>query len=149
MLQAMFVSVLAAVIAASAPGTPGLAQARGKALAPELNGLGTIHMPVTTSVPRAQRFFDQGVRLVYAFNHQEARRAFREAARLDPSLAMAYWGEAMTLGPTPNSPMAPEHIAPAMEAIAHAKQRAARASARDRALIDALSSSRRRRRDCS
>ena len=138
MWQALLVSAVAAVLAASTPPTPGRAQDRGGALAPELNGLGTIHVPVTTSVARAQRFFDQGVRLVYAFNHQEARRAFREAARLDPSLAMAHWGDAMTLGPTLNSPMAPEHIAPAMEAIARAKQRAGAASPRERGLIEAL-----------
>ncbi len=54
-------------------------------LAPELNGLGTLHLKVTTSDPRAQRFFDQGLRLLYAFNHPESLRAFREAARLDPS----------------------------------------------------------------
>ena len=138
MLQSLLVSVLAVAIAASASTVQGRSQERAGTLAPELNGLGTIHVPVTTSEPRAQLFFNQGVRLVYAFNHQEARRAFREAARLDPSLAMAYWGEAMTLGPTVNSPMAPEHITPAMDAIARAKQRAGAASPRERALIDAL-----------
>jgi len=69
-------------------------------IAPELSGLGTDHLAVTTAVPAAQRFFDQGLRLLYGFNHQEARRAFQEAARLDPRLAMAYWGEAITLRPT-------------------------------------------------
>ena len=72
-----------------------------EALAPELSGLGTLHVPVSTAVPRAQRFFDQGMRLLYAFNHAESIRAFREAARLDPSLAMAYWGQALALGPEP------------------------------------------------
>ena len=57
---------------------------------------------------RRSAFFDQGLRLLYAFNHQEARRAFREAARLDPALAMAYWGQAMALAPNLNAPMTPE-----------------------------------------
>ena len=65
-------------------------------------------MPVTTKTPQAQRFFDQGMRLLYAFNHAEAIRAFREAARLDPSLAMAYWGQALALGPNLNAPMTRE-----------------------------------------
>ncbi len=76
-------------------------------LAPELAGLGTDHLAVTTRVPKAQVFFDQGLRLLYAFNHQESRRAFQEAARLDPSLAMAHWGEAITLAPNLNAPMTP------------------------------------------
>jgi len=60
------------------------------ALAPLLEGLGTLSHPVSTRSERAQRFFDQGLRLSYAFNHAEAIRAFKEAARLDPKLAMAH-----------------------------------------------------------
>src|SRR5919199_1765936 len=71
---------------------------------PLFDGVGTLHHPVTTSSPQAQRYFDQGLRLVYAFNHDEANRAFKEAARLDPSCAMAYWGVALTLGPNYNLP---------------------------------------------
>ena len=107
-------------------------------LAPELTGLGTLHMPVTTSVPRAQRFFDQGMRLLYAFNHAEAIRAFREAARLDPALAMAYWGQAMALGPNLNAPMTQENGRAAFAAIRQAMERMPRSSARERALIEAL-----------
>ena len=55
-------------------------------------GLGDLHHPVTTSNPEAQKFFDQGLRLIYAFNHDEAARSFRHAAELDPKMAMAYWG---------------------------------------------------------
>ena len=50
---------------------------------------------------------NQGLNLAYAFNHAEARRAFREAARLDPNLAMAYWGQALVLGPNINALMEP------------------------------------------
>src|SRR6186997_261008 len=84
------------------------AEAPSAPVAPELLGLGTDHLAVTTGVPAAQRFFDQGLRLLYGFNHQEARRAFQEAARLDPRLAMAYWGEAITLAPNLNAPMTTE-----------------------------------------
>ena len=96
------------------------------ALAPELSGLGTLHVPVSTAVPQAQRFFDQGMRLLYAFNHAEAIRAFREAARLDPRLAMAYWGQALALGPNLNAPMSRENGRAAYVAI-----RAALAGVRD------------------
>jgi hypothetical protein len=83
----MALVVAAVVMIAQARGTSARAQAAP--IAPELTGLGTLHMPVTTSVAQAQRFFDQGLRLLYAFNHAEAIRAFRESARLDPDLAMA------------------------------------------------------------
>jgi len=111
---------------------------RNRPLAPELKGLGNVHVEVTTKVPRAQRFFDQGVRLIYAFNHQEAMRAFKESARLDPSLAMAYWGQALALGPTLNSPMVADNVAPAYKAIQRARMLSVNASARERLLIDAL-----------
>ena len=65
------------------------ASSTGKPLAPVLKNLGTLHYKVTTSSERAQAFFDQGLRLVYGFNHDEATRAFREAARLDPFCGMA------------------------------------------------------------
>ena len=95
-------------------------------------------MPVTTSVPGAQRFFDQGLRLLYAFNHAEAIRAFREAARLDPGLAMAYWGQALGLGPNLNAPMTQENGRQAYAAIQQALTTAPGATPRERALIEAL-----------
>src|SRR5688572_17338598 len=133
-------TVLHAVVAAGVVlGTVSAsAQAPASAMAPELTGLGTIHMPVTTGVPKAQVFFNQGLRLLYAFNHQEARRAFEEAARLDPQLAMAHWGSALTLGPNLNAPMTAESGRLAFAAIGAAKRSANGASARERALIDAL-----------
>ncbi len=66
---------------------------------PLFDNLGTHHHAVTTHSPLAQRYFDQGLRLIYAFNHDEAVRAFKEAARLDPNCAMAYWGIGVALGP--------------------------------------------------
>ena len=107
-------------------------------LAPELAGLGTLHVPVTTPVPRAQRFFDQGMRLLYAFNHAEAIRAFREAVQLDPGFAMAYWGQALALGPNLNAPMTQDNGRLAYAAIQKAVEKRVHATARERALIKAL-----------
>ena len=74
-------------------------------IAPMLEGLGDLHFSVTTESAEAQAFFDQGLRLVYSFNHAEAYRAFQEASRLDPGMSMAYWGQALALGPNINDPL--------------------------------------------
>jgi hypothetical protein len=63
-----------------------------------MTGLGTLHHPVSAGNPQAQQFFDQGLRLIYAFNHEEAARSFQHAAELDPKLGMAYWGVAEAVG---------------------------------------------------
>ena len=73
---------------------------------PLYDDLGSHHQEITTTVPLAQAYFDQGMRLTYAFNHQEAVASFRHAARLDPSCAMCWWGVALALGPNINAPMA-------------------------------------------
>jgi tetratricopeptide (TPR) repeat protein len=94
---------------------------------------------VSTTNADAQRFFDQGLRLLYAFNHPESLRAFKEATRLDPTLAMAYWGQAMTLSPNLNAPMTPENGRLAHAAIQQARTLATgKATPLERALIDAL-----------
>ena len=67
-----------------------------------LDGLGDIHHPVSTKNAEAQKFFDQGLRLIFAFNHDEAKLSFQRAAELDPKLAMAYWGMALAVGPNYN-----------------------------------------------
>ena len=79
------------------------------AIAPRLQKLGTHTFPVSTKNPQAQLFMNQGLNLSYAFNHAEAGRAYREAGRLDPNLAIAYWGEALALGPNINAPMSPDN----------------------------------------
>jgi tetratricopeptide (TPR) repeat protein len=107
-------------------------------IAPLLEGLGDHHHPVTTASERAQAFFDQGLKLDYAFNHQEALRAFKEAARLDPDCAMAYWGWALVLGPNLNLPMKPEAVPQAFEAIQKALALRHKVSAKERAYIEAL-----------
>ena len=108
--------------------------------APLLEGLGDHSLAITTDEPLAQRFFDQGLALAYGFNHMEAERSFREAARLDPECAMCWWGVALVLGPNINAPMAPEAAAPAWEAVQNASSRAGRASELEQALIGALES---------
>jgi tetratricopeptide (TPR) repeat protein len=100
--------------------------------------LGTHHHPVTTSSPKAQQYFDQGLRLVYAFNHDEATRAFKEAARLDPNCAMAYWGIALTLGPNYNLPTDQERAKAAYEATQKALSLASQVSEPERAYIEAI-----------
>src|SRR5215467_11189846 len=67
-------------------------------------GLGDVHHPVSTKNSEAQRFFDQGLALVFGFNHEEALRSFQRAAELDPECAMAWWGVALSVGPNYNEP---------------------------------------------
>src|SRR6476619_6622096 len=67
-----------------------------------LPGLGRHHHPIATSSPEAQKFFDEGLTLVYAFNHQEAIRSFERSSALDPRAAMPLWGIALALGPNIN-----------------------------------------------
>lgn len=100
--------------------------------------LGTHQRAITTAKPQAQRYFDQGLRLLYAFNHDEAARSFARAAALDPSCAMCFWGVAYALGPNYNVPMLPDRFATAWEALGKAKATAARTTPVERALIDAL-----------
>ena len=80
----------------------------GGVLAPRLQNLGRHTFKVTTKSARAQLFINQGLNLAYGFNHAEAGRAFAEAARLDPTCAMAYWGQALVLGPNINAAMSAE-----------------------------------------
>ena len=108
------------------------------ALAPRLQNLGSHTFPVSTRNRQAQRFINQGLNLAYAFNHAEARRAFREAARLDPNLAMAYWGQALVLGPNINAQMEPNDEPNALEHVQKAMSLRSRATPRERAYIEAL-----------
>lgn len=109
-------------------------------LAPLLEGLGDLHYPIATSSDAAQRFFDQGLRLVYAFNHAEAIRAFEEASRLDPEAPMPHWGKALALGRNLNDSMPRERELQALESLKQARDRNDNASEREQALIDALAS---------
>jgi tetratricopeptide (TPR) repeat protein len=107
---------------------------------PELaDDLGTMHYPITTSNMLAQKFFDQGLRLAYAFNHLEAVRSFRKARTLDPNCAMCYWGEALVLGPNINAGMDAASAGPAFDAVSKAQVLAGKVTRKERALIEALS----------
>jgi tetratricopeptide (TPR) repeat protein len=112
--------------------------AKEKRPGPLLDGLGTLHHPVTTSSKLAQRYFDQGLLLAYAFNHKEAIRAFRSAAAVDPSCAMAHWGVALACGPHVNSPMSADDNTNAWAALQRALQAQSDATPRERAYIAAL-----------
>jgi hypothetical protein len=101
-------------------------------------GMGALHHPIATSSPDAQRFFDQGLTLIYAFNHDEAVRSFRRAAELDPKAAMPWWGISNALGPNYNDPANPERMKAAFDALQKAKSLAASGSENERAYIAAL-----------
>ena len=105
---------------------------------PLYDNLGTLSFKVGTRDAKAQAYFDQGIRWAFAFNHAEAQRAYQTAQKLDPKLAMAWWGEALVLGPNINAPMMPEATAPALAALARAVELSPGAPAKDRALIAAL-----------
>ena len=112
------------------------AQSRPAVLMP---GLGQHHHTISTKNPEAQRFFDQGLTLVFGFNHEEAERSFRRAAELDPHSAMAFWGIALALGPCINNvDLDPPHEKAAYEAEQKALSLAPDATERERAYIQAL-----------
>jgi|HubBroStandDraft_6_1064221.scaffolds.fasta_scaffold03521_3 tetratricopeptide (TPR) repeat protein len=101
-------------------------------------GLGNAHHPVSTSNPEAQKFFDQGLRLIYDFNHDEAARSFRRATELDPKLAIAYWGIAEAVGPNYNDPASEDRFKQAHEAIQKAVDLSSPAWPSEQAYIQAM-----------
>ena len=103
-----------------------------------LPGLGNLHYRITTSSPEAQNFFEQGLRLVYAFNHWEAIQAFREAVRLDPDCAMAYWGLALAYGPNLNDVNPTDREKTAFEFIQKALAKADKVTPAEQGLIKAM-----------
>ena len=139
-------AVLAAACAAGRPAaTPTAAGATAPAAQPALreaialDGLGPHRRPVTGASPEAQRWFDQGLNVVYAFNHDEAIRAFTRAAALSPGCAMAWWGIAYANGPHINNPqLDPEHAQAAWAALQRAQAALSGASPVERGLIVAL-----------
>lgn len=134
----LFPAVLFAVTACATHPPAHQHAAQSDAGPPRLyDNLGSYSQKITTASPQAQVYFDQGLRLVYAFNHAEAQRAFREAARLDPDCAMCYWGIALTYGSNYNSPTDAERERGALEAVQKARALAAKATTRERAIIEA------------
>jgi len=123
---------------ASAPGAPAsLADwARGAQI---FEGMGTFHRKISSSSADAQQYFDQGMRFMWAFNHDEASRSFARAAQLDPQCGICLWGVALTVGPNYNMAMMAEPRAKvAFESLQHATAMLDHASPAERALINAL-----------
>ena len=108
-------------------------------IAPLFDDLGNHSVAISTKEKMAQRFFDQGLSLTYAFNHAEAHRSFMEASRLDPNAAMTFWGQAYALGPNINDPLPDDQRKKsAFEAAKKAKSLVANATSKEKALIEAL-----------
>ncbi len=103
-----------------------------------MQGYGDLHHLVSTGNAQAQQFFDQGLRQIYAFNHDEAARSFQRAADLDPKLAMAYWGVAEAVGPNYNDPASDDRFAAAHTAIQKAVDLSGSASPAEQAYIKAM-----------
>jgi tetratricopeptide (TPR) repeat protein len=103
-----------------------------------VTGLGDLHHPVSTHNPEAQKFFDQGLRFIYAFNHDEAARSFQHAGELDPKLAMAFWGVAEAVGPNYNDPADPDRYKRAHDAVQKAVDLSSDASPSEQAYIAAM-----------
>ena len=132
-----FLSTAVAVLAmAQHHHEPPAGAAQSKAVL--LEALGNLHHPVSTQSPEAQRFFNQGLTMIFGFNHGEAVRSYRRAAELDPGMAMAYWGIAVALGPNINAGMDPDAHKHAWEALSQARKLAATATPGERDYIDAL-----------
>ncbi len=122
----------------AAPEEPATAETAPHGRPKLLEGLPAANHPITTSTEEAQQYFDQGLILLYGFNHEAAIRSFEEALRLDPDCAMCHWGVAIGLGPNINRPMGPEAAAQAWAASQRALEAAANATPRERAYIEAL-----------
>src|SRR5690349_5553240 len=103
-----------------------------------LGNLGRVQRKVTSKLPEAQAFFDQGLALSYGFNHDEAARSFARAAELDPACASCFWGVALVLGPNYNMPMLANRFPAAWTALREAQELAVHATPDEQALIAAL-----------
>jgi len=125
-------------ITATPPASPGPSLAQWAQGAQRLDNLGTYSRRVTTTSSEAQAYFDQGLRLIYAFNHDEAARAFTRAIELDPACALCYWGAGEALGPNYNMPAMPERWTVLWQSLQSARTNAAHASPVEQALIAAL-----------
>jgi len=126
---------------ASMPGAPGIPAsladwARGAQM---FEGMGAFHRKISSSSAEAQAYFDQGMRFMWAFNHDEASRSFARAAQLDPRCGICLWGVALTVGPNYNMPMMAEPRAKvAFDILQQAETMLDHASPEERALIGAL-----------
>ncbi len=113
-------------------------QQADSAAVPLYSTLGTYHAAITAATPKVQAYFDQGIRLLYAFNHAESERSFLEGERLDPGCAMCAWGAALALGPNINAPMDSAAALKARAAIDRALAASAGVTPREAAYVQAL-----------
>lgn len=102
-------------------------------------GLGRVDHKVTTSKFQAQKFFNQGLSFIFAFNHEQAVKSFKRAAEIDPQLAMAYWGQALALGSNYNLEADSAALKEAYANLRNAVELASKASQKDQDYINALS----------
>ena len=135
--KALFIIAIAFATPSIAEQNPNDSAGKAQQAEPLFEGLGSFHYPVTTKSPLAQKYFDQGLALVYAFNHDEAQRSFEQAVKIDPSMAMGWWGIALCTGPNYNLPDT-DRGKIAYNAIQKAKSLESDATPEERALIDAL-----------
>ena len=138
MFRTFLGTVGVAAIAGVACSTPPAQRLSDVPNTPLYEDLGVYHHAISTKSPDAQKYFDQGMKLSYAFNHAEAIRAFQQAAALDPQCAMCYWGVAYALGPNINAPITEDAAKAAWEAIGQARGAVSSANEKERAFIDAL-----------
>jgi tetratricopeptide (TPR) repeat protein len=129
---------LALILACGSAGAQEHASMESTKPAVIMPGMGHLHHPIHTQSTEAQRFFDQGLTLVYAFNHEEAARSFQRAAELDPQSPMPWWGIALAVGPNYNLDVDPEHEKQAYDAIQKAWTLAATGPENERAYAGAL-----------
>jgi len=131
--------ILVATLVVAVPARAQHAHALPAAATEPYPGLGDYHFPITTTSTEAQSYFDQGLRLLYGFNHDEAARYFRRAAELDPTAAMPYWGLALSIGPNYNDTAVDENRARATyDAVLDAQRRLATANPRERDYVAAI-----------
>jgi tetratricopeptide (TPR) repeat protein len=130
--------MIASLVAGGDPATPNASAAHAVTGTAIDRGLGTLHHPVSTQSKEAQLFFDQGLKLTYAFNREAAVRSYQRALELDPNLAMAYWGIAYASGPDINNPMTAERKLKAFAAVEKAATLESHATALERDYIEAL-----------
>ncbi|HTN04371.1 MAG TPA: hypothetical protein VL132_20945, partial [Planctomycetaceae bacterium] len=134
LLSCMIWAVVELLLAAADP-----AAAAEPARVKRFDGLGTHGRAISTASPDAQESFNRGLAFLYAFNHDEAIRSFRQAAAIDPGAAMPHWGIAIANGPNINFPLVPEPKAKAAwEALQQAQKLSPAATPVERALIAAL-----------
>lgn len=138
-LSAALVAACTTLEEPAAPATPGSSASTAPSdLAPLLDEIGPLHMPISTESADAQRYFDQALTFAFGFNHAEAVRSFEAAASLDATCGMCYWGVATALGPNINAPMGEDAVPKAWAAVQRALALRKFETPREQAYIDAV-----------